>query len=123
MAHPLKLTAIAALSGLLLCQLSLFFWQKSSVNYYWIVILSLPLLFPLKGMIVNRRYTYKWIGFLTLFYFSLGISELISNPDLKIYALLTTVSSIMLFISSIYYARYLNVSGQGNPPIRQASQD
>ena len=110
MAHPLKMTCIASLLGLLLCQLGLLFWQKNTYNLYWLLILSLPLLIPLRGMILNRRYTYKWIGFLTLFYFCIGISELASNPELKIYALLTILFSIGLFISSIYYARYLSVN-------------
>jgi uncharacterized membrane protein len=110
MAHPLKLTCIVALTGLLLCQLGLFYWQMNNYNLYWILILSLPLLLPLQGLLSGRRYTYKWVGFLALFYICVGISELISNPQLKVYALLTILFSIALFISSIYYARYLNVT-------------
>ena len=101
---------MVALAGLLLCQLGLFLWQKESVNLYLILILSLPLLLPIKGLIENRRYTYKWIGFLTLFYFCVGISELVTNPDLRIYALLTILFSTVLFIASIYYSRYLSVT-------------
>ena len=110
MAHPLKLICIVALIGLLLCQLGLFYWQKNTYNLYWILILSLPLLLPLKGVILSRRYTYKWIGFLTLVYFCVGISELVSNPQLQVYAVLTILFSIVLFISSIYYSRYLSVT-------------
>ena len=110
MAHPLKLICIVALIGLLLCQLGLFYWQKNSYNPYWILMLSLPLLLPLKGVILSRRYTYKWIGFLTLAYFCVGISELVSNPHLQVYAVLTILFSIILFISSIYYSRYLSVT-------------
>ena len=115
MVHPLKLTSIAALSGLLLCQLGLIFWQGSSFDLYWPLILSFPLLFPFQGLISNKRYTYKWIGFLSLFYFCVGISELVSSPELKIYASLTTFFSIALFISSIYYTRYLNVTTRKSP--------
>jgi uncharacterized membrane protein len=110
MTHPLKLICVISLAGLLLCQLGLFLWQKDPINLYWILLLSLPLLFPIKGLIENRRYTYKWIGFLTLFYFCVGISELVTNPDLKIYALLTISFSTVLFIASIYYSRYLSVT-------------
>jgi uncharacterized membrane protein len=110
MVHPLKLTCILALIGLMLCQLSLFYWQKNTFNLYWILLLSLPLIIPLPGLLSSRRYTYKWIGFLTLLYFCIGISELVSNPLLKVYALLTISFSIALFISSIYYARYLSVT-------------
>ena len=110
MAHPLKLICIVSLLGLLLCQLGLLFWQKNTYNLYWIMILSLPLLIPLKGLILNRQYTYKWVGFLALVYLCVGISELTSNPELKIYALLTTSFSTGLFISSIYYTRFLSVT-------------
>jgi len=110
MIHPLKLTCMVALAGLLLCQIGLFLWQKHPFNLYLILILSLPLLLPVKGLIENRRYTYKWVGFLTLFYFCVGISELVTNPDLKIYALLTILFSTVLFIASIYYSRYLSVT-------------
>lgn len=106
MPHPLKSSCLVALSGLLLSQLSLFL-APDPLNPYWILLLSLPLLLPYKGLISDRLYTYKWIGFLCLFYFCAGITELVSNPELKIYALLTTIFSTVLFISSIYYSRYL----------------
>ena len=47
---------------------------------------------------------------MTLFYFCVGISELVSNPDLKIYAFLTTILSTTLFIGDIYYTRYLRLT-------------
>jgi len=115
MGHPLKLICIVSIIGLLLCQLGLFLWQNDAITPYWNLLLSLPLLFPIKGMIGNRRYTYKWIGFLTLFYFCLGISELVANPELKTYAFLTTLFSVALFISSIYYARYLSATSREDP--------
>jgi uncharacterized membrane protein len=68
------------------------------------------LLLPMKGLIVNRLYTYKWIGFLALFYFCVGISELVTNPALRLYSYLTTMLSIVLFIASIYYTRYLRLN-------------
>ncbi len=76
---------------------------------YWMILLALPLLLPFKGLIGDRRYTYKWIGFLTMAYFCIGISELVSNPELRIYGFATSVASILLFLASIYYARYLGL--------------
>jgi uncharacterized membrane protein len=107
MPHPLKSICLVALSGLVFCQLSLFLIPVNPLDPYWIILLTLPLLLPYKGLISDRLYTYKWIGFLCLFYFSVGISELVSNPELKIYAYLTTIFSTVLFVSSIYYSRYL----------------
>ena len=76
---------------------------------YWLLALALPLLIPFKGLLSNQRYTYKWIGFLTLLYFCIGISELVSNPQLRLYGFGTSVASMLLFLASIYYARYLGL--------------
>ena len=108
--HPLKLSCLTSLVGLLICQLSLFISQSESVDFYWALVFTLPLLLPIKGLYIDRLYTYKWTGFLALFYFCIGISELVSNPDLLGYAYLTTLLSILLFITSVYYTRYLRHS-------------
>jgi uncharacterized membrane protein len=110
MTHPLKIVCLGSLSGLLATQISLLVLPVSGFAWYWVLLLILPLLLPLPGFIKDRLYTYKWAGFLTLFYFCLGISELVSNPDLKIYAYLTTVLSTTLFISDIYYTRFLRLT-------------
>ena len=107
MPHPLKLSCLVTLSGLLLCQLGLFMTPDKSPELYWIILLSLPLLVPFNGLLNDRLYTYKWVGFLCLPYFCVGISEMISNPELRLYAFLTTLFSMVLFISSIYYTRFL----------------
>ena len=109
MSHPLKLVCVFCLVALLLTQLSLLLKPGYLNNWYWIVLLSLPLLLPLKGFIANRLYTYKWAGFLTLCYFCIGISELFSNPELRVYAYLTTILSTILFLSVIYYTRWLRL--------------
>jgi len=105
--HPLKIICLVSLCALLLAQLALLLFAGEFLNWYWALLLLLPLLLPLPGIIRDRLYTYKWIGFLTLFYFCVGISELISNPQLRIYAYFTTIFSLLLFLSSIYYTRYL----------------
>lgn len=109
--NPLKPICLIAWAILLGSQLSLL-WPALDVDFYWVCLLSFPLLVPAKGLFQDSRYTYKWIGFLTLIYFCIGISELFANPDLKVFALLTTVSSTLLFLASIYYARYLGVREQ-----------
>ena len=107
--HPLKIICVTTLSALLLAQLALLLFAGDILSWYWALLLVLPLLLPLPGIIKDRLYTYKWIGFLTLFYFCVGISELISNPQLRIYAYLTTIFSLLLFLGSIYYTRYLRL--------------
>lgn len=100
---------MAALAGLLITQIGLFYFADGTIDWYWVGLLTLPLFIPLRGIISDRLYTFKWIGFLTLLYFCIGISELVSNPELRTYAYLTTLFSTILFISSIYYARYLRL--------------
>jgi uncharacterized membrane protein len=107
MAHPLKLTCLASLSGLLISQFSLFFRVQDSVGLGWAALLSLLLLLPLKGLLLDQIYTYKWVGFLALFYICIGFSELVSNPELRLYAYTTTLLGVSLFLGSIYYTRYL----------------
>lgn len=109
MSHPLKIVCLSCLVALLLTQLSLLLKAEYLNNWFWVVLLSLPLLLPLRGFITNKLYTYKWAGFLTLFYFCIGISELFSNPELHLYAYLTTVLSTILFLSVIYYTRWLRL--------------
>ena len=82
------------------------------VDYYWVLLLTLPLLFPLKGLLNDRLYTYRWIGYMTLIYFCVGVSELVSNPMLRMYGFATTIASTSLFIASIYYARYLGIKAR-----------
>ncbi len=106
--HLLKAISLFSWFILLICQLALP-WLTEVPGDYWALLLALPLLLPLRGLVCDQRYTYKWIGFLTLVYFCIGISELVSNPHLRIYGFATTVASMLLFLASIYYARYLGL--------------
>ena len=109
--HALKIIALLAWLLLLALQAALPWLMPAPANY-WSLLLALPLLLPLRGLVADRRYTYKWIGFLTLLYFCVGVSELLSNPQLRVYALGTIIASNLLFLSSIYYARYLRLQGR-----------
>lgn len=102
--HPLKAASLIFWFGLLAFQLSLL-WPGSGVSYYWSLPLAATLLIPLPGLIRGRIYTYRWIGFLALAYFCVGISELMANPELRVYALGTTMCSTLLFFATIYFAR------------------
>ena len=109
--HPLKVISILSWFSLFAFQCGLI-WPGLEVDYYWVLLLSLPLLFPLKGLLNNQLYTYRWIGYMTLVYFCVGISVLASNPLFRVYGFGTTFSSILLFLASIYYARYLGQQTQ-----------
>ena len=103
--HRLKIICLLCWLTLVGLQLALPWFTAN----YWLLLLVLPLLIPFKGLLGDKRYTYKWIGFLTLLYFCIGISELFSNPELRLYGFTTTIASTLLFLASIYYARYLGL--------------
>ena len=105
--HPLKSVAVISLWALLLNQLALMLWLESELRTLFVVFLAVPLLLPMHGLIKDRRYTYKWVGFLTLFYLAVGVSEAFSNPALRLYGVLNCLFSCLLFFSSIYYSRFL----------------
>ena len=109
--HPLKSICLLAWLLLFAAQLGLLL-PAAGVDSYWAILLAAPLLLPLKGLIADARYTYKWLGFLTLIYFCVGISELAANPQLKLYGFVTVGASLALFLGGIYYARYLGFRGQ-----------
>ena len=111
--HPLKATCLASWTGLFGSQLSLL-WPDYKIDLYWILLLSLPLLIPLPGLWRDRLYTYRWVGFMTMIYFCVGISEWVANPELQIYALATIIFSTLLFLASIYYARRLGARNQAS---------
>jgi uncharacterized membrane protein len=106
--HSLKAISLMSWFSLIAFQFGLL-WPGFDVDYYWVVLLTVPLLFPIKGLLNDQRYTYKWVGFMTLIYFCVGISELVSNPQIRIYGFGTTLCSTLLYLSSIYYARYLGL--------------
>ncbi len=107
--HPLKIVTLASWSLLFLCQLGLLL-PSLGIDLYWVALAALPLLIPLPGLIRGRRYTYKWVGFLTLLYFCIGVSETMANPALRIYGIGTILGSVALFLSAIYYSRFLRRS-------------
>ena len=109
-AHPLKVISLLSLGGLMVSQASLIWWLEGMTGWVAAALLGLPLLLPLRGLLIGRLYTFKWIGFVTLFYVAIGISESFTTPQLRIYGILTLVFSCSLFISSIYYSRYLRGS-------------
>lgn len=115
--HPLQIASLLSWVLLLLAQLYLLL-PATAANAYWAGLLVILLLIPARGLFNARRYTYKWIGFLTMFYFCIGIAELVSRPDMRLYGFTTTLASLGLFLSSIYFARYLGVAKPEDPAAR-----
>jgi uncharacterized membrane protein len=53
-----------------------------AAGYPWVVCTGavLPLLAPLRGLVLGRRHTYAWATLFTLPYFAFSLTELLTNP-------------------------------------------
>lgn len=65
-----------------------------------------PLLLPLRGVLYGWPYTHAWLSMLSLLYFTHGVVETWSNSAERLYAGLEVVCSVLLFLGSMFYARY-----------------
>jgi uncharacterized membrane protein len=73
----------------------------------WLAItfFMVPLVFPLKGMLSGKRYTYAWSSFLSMAYFAHGVGEAWTLPDERLYGIIEIILSLMWFTGSILYVR------------------
>ncbi len=103
------LTAVSAYFGLILLLMAWLIWLSPPTSVPISVALFLmlvPLLFPLRGILYGRPYTFAWASFLALFYFTHGVVEAYSNPDDRWLALLEVVLSVAFYSGSMFYARF-----------------
>jgi len=72
----------------------------------WLALKALPLIFPLKGILSGKRYTYKWTSLLVLIYICEGAVRFASDPaPSRWYALLELVLALTLYASVVITAR------------------
>jgi hypothetical protein len=80
--------------------------QGISLNHLgWALCFSLPLLAPLRGLLQGNRYTHTWATLCVLPYFIVGISESVSNPSLRIWAINLLASSLLWFFALLGFIR------------------
>jgi len=115
--NRIKLAQGAALSGYfgLLGLLLLWnIWLAPSKHFpisMVLIVLVVPLLFPLRGLLHGRSYTYAWSSFLSLFYFALGVADIMTKPPEasgtpeRLLGGLEVLFSLMLFVGAITYVR------------------
>lgn len=96
--------------GLLALILNWFTWLAPPVQVPRSLVLAalcLPLLFPLRGLLHARRYTHQWVGFLSLFYFMIGVDVAYNQPGLpRALGLAMILLSLLLLAGSSLYARF-----------------
>ena len=71
-----------------------------------LVMFTLPLLFPLKGLLQGNPYTYAWSNFVVLIYFLHSLTTLWVLPEDRIWATLELIFATTMFLGATYYAKY-----------------
>ena len=105
--HTLRLIASASLIGLIFLCL---FWEawlaplrQGGSN---LVLKTLPLMFPLFGILRGKRYTYQWSCMFILLYFTEGVVRAWSDTGLSAkLAAAEVILSLLFFTCTIFYAR------------------
>ncbi len=70
-----------------------------------VVILLFPLVFPFKGLLSGKPYTFAWSGFLALIYFLHAAGELAAGGDDQRLAALEMLFSIAFYAGAMLFAR------------------
>ena len=70
-----------------------------------LLVICTPLLFPMRGLLNSKTYTFQWASFLSLAYFAHGITEISAHPDVWYAGLLETLASMMMYLGCVLYAR------------------
>ena len=71
-----------------------------------LILFTLPLLFPLKGLLQGNPYTYAWSNFIVLIYFLHGLTTLWVLPSDMLWAILELIFASTMFLGCSYYAKY-----------------
>ena len=71
-----------------------------------LVMFTLPLLFPLKGMLAGNPFTYAWSNFIVLIYFLHSLTTLWVLPKDILWASLELFFACAMFFGATYYAKF-----------------
>lgn len=102
-------TAIFGYVGLLILMplwMFVFAPREGHSNGFIFTVYILPLLFPLKGIIQDKAYTYAWANFIVMLYFIHGLTLLWVAQDELVWVLLELLFASAMFIGCTYYARH-----------------
>lgn len=115
-----KLTLVGYF-GLLLLIVNWFTWLAPTTQVPRSLVLaglSIPLLFPLRGIIHARRYTHQWVGFLSMLYFIIGVDVWYYHQTLEQFlGMLMVILSLLLMVGSSMYSRYTPTPAEQLKPI------
>ena len=103
-----KITLFGYFSLLLLMPIWLIIFSKETALSapLTLTMFTLPLLFPLRGLIKGNPYTYAWSNFVVMIYFLHSLTTLWVSTNEKYWALLELIFATIMFIAGTYYAKY-----------------
>jgi uncharacterized membrane protein len=107
MIQRLQLGASVSLLLLILASLAWELWLAPlRPGGSWLVLKTLPLLLPLRGILNGRRYTFQWASMLILAYFAEGVVRAATDggPG-RWLAAVEVALSVTFFLCAIFYAR------------------
>lgn len=77
----------------------------------WLVLKTLPLLWPLFGILRGRRYTYQWASMFILLYCTEGILRtLLDSGVAKICAALEMTLAIAFYMATLWYCKQTRIT-------------
>ena len=106
MAQILALSGYFALVIILILNITWLIPSRHFPTALVLLILLVPLLFPFKGLLDARVYTYQWASFIALAYLAHGITEITAYPWLRLAGILEIIASTMMYTGCILYAGY-----------------
>ncbi|WP_076418786.1 DUF2069 domain-containing protein [Colwellia sp. UCD-KL20] len=71
-----------------------------------LVFFTLPLIFPLKGLLQGNPYTYAWSNFVVMIYFLHSLTTLWVSSQDTAWALIELSFATLMFIGGTYYAKF-----------------
>ena len=78
-----RAVAVACVLGLIVLGLAWELWLAPvRSGGSWLVLMEVPLCFPLPGLLRNRMYTYRWVSLLVWLYFTEGVVRAASDRGL-----------------------------------------
>lgn len=105
-----KLFFIAAVSlvGLILLNLIWeIFFNPWSPDGSWMVVKSIILLLPLRGILKKNRRTFQWSSMIILLFFVEGVVRFYSESGFsELFAFGQILLSLTFFLSAIFYCKY-----------------
>lgn len=113
-ANAWRRVAVAAYVGLIVLTLAWEGWLAPAPQAppgLWLTLKSIPLLFPLFGLLHGKRYTFAWASMLVLAYFAEGIALAVARRTAWTlnspapYALLEALLSLIFFVAAILFIR------------------